>query len=96
MPLKSAAPLMLSALLILALLYGKAKYCFTRSVFARQHARLWKLQRRYFYQIKDQDIMPKAKSHDEWLLLICGVCTRKMKDLRNITEDILSLIRKHH
>ena len=96
MPLKSAAPLMLSALLILALLYGKAKYCFPRSVFARQHARLWKLQRRYFYQIKDQDIMPKAKSHDEWLLLICGVCTRKMKDLRNITEDILSLIRKHH
>lgn len=41
--------------------------------------------------------MPKnAKTHEDWLLLICGVCTRKVKDLRNITEQILKLIHDHH
>ena len=37
-----------------------------------------------------------AKTHDQWLTLICGVCKRKEKDLRNITDLILTLIHVHH
>ena len=42
--------------------------------------------------------MPKeAKTHSDWLLLICGVCCKKpKKDLRNITQDILKIIRANH
>ena len=41
--------------------------------------------------------MPKDKNtHDQWLTLICGVCKRKGKDLRNITDNILALIHVHH
>ena len=43
-------------------------------------------------------VMPnKAKSHEQWMQLICGVCVRKdKKDLRKINADTLAMIKKHH
>ena len=39
----------------------------------------------------------KAKSHEQWMQLICGVCVRKdKKDLRKINADTLAMIKKHH
>ena len=42
--------------------------------------------------------MPRkmAKTHGDWMKLICGVCCRKRKDLRNITYNILKLIQDNH
>ena len=43
-------------------------------------------------------IMPKArKTHQDWMRLLCGVCLRKeTKELVNINDEILHLIRQHH
>ena len=41
--------------------------------------------------------MPKVrKTHQDWMNHLCGVCLRKEKDLVNINDDILRLIRQHH
>ena len=37
-----------------------------------------------------------AKSHAEWMRLICGRCCRKQKDLRTINPSVLSLLKDHH
>ena len=41
--------------------------------------------------------MPKErKTHQDWMRLLCGVCLRKEKNLININDDILHLIKQHH
>ena len=61
-----------------------------------QYSRNWqKIKFNIFLQKKVQ-IMPKRKTHNDWMMLLCGVCLRKEKGLVNINDDILMLIRKHH
>ena len=39
--------------------------------------------------------MPSTKkSHEEFRLLVCGICWRKPKDLQTITPVVLDLIRR--
>ena len=41
--------------------------------------------------------MPPARTHDEWMSLICGVCLRKSNfKLINISEAKIKLIRDYH
>ena len=37
----------------------------------------------------------KARNHDDDIKIICGCCSRKEKDLRNINQDVLSLIKTY-
>ena len=37
-----------------------------------------------------------AKSHDDFLKIVCGVCTCKSKHNQKITPGVLELIRRHH
>ena len=40
--------------------------------------------------------MPPAKTHQDFMKLVCGVCTRKDLKLRSISSAVLELIKKHH
>ena len=40
--------------------------------------------------------MPPAKTHQDFMKLVCGVCTRKDLKLRSISSAVLELIQKHH
>ena len=40
--------------------------------------------------------MPPALKHEDVLKQICGICYRKVKNLRNITNAFHDLIKKHH
>ena len=40
--------------------------------------------------------MPPALKHEDVLKQVCGICYRKAKTLRNITNAFLDLIKKHH
>ena len=49
------------------------------------------------FQASFQVQMPTvALTHDEVLRKVCGVCLRKQKNLRNISENVLELIVNHH
>ena len=37
-----------------------------------------------------------AKSHDDFMKIVCGVCTCKSKHNQKITPQVLDLIRRHH
>ena len=52
-----------------------------------QYSRNWqKIKFNIFLQKKVQ-IMPKRKTHKDWMMLLCGVCLRKEKGLVNINND---------
>ena len=40
--------------------------------------------------------MPPSLKHEDVLKQVCGICFRKVKNLRNITSAFLELIKKHH
>ena len=87
---------LLSAPLILISCFTHLWSTLTNGWKERSRKRIKKHQARN-RQVKKFFSMPHtAKSHAEWMRLICGRCCRKQKDLRPINPSVLSLLQNHH